>query len=139
MFCQKCKAKYPEIIKALDMESSWLLASFSPHSLKETQGSWQTNRRNPLYVQGSVGEARVPKDTEKIRGWAQGFQFLLYRCRWPGEVQKPDGCDNLYNLDRMAAADPSTVLYIVEGEKCADAMTAKGFLATSTNTGSQRT
>ena len=52
--------------------------------------------------------------------------------------RKPDGCNNLYRLDDLAKANAAETLYIVEGEKCADAMARQGFLATSTNTGAQK-
>jgi uncharacterized protein (DUF927 family) len=38
----------------------------------------------------------------------------------------------------MEKATPETTLYIVEGEKCADAMTKAGCLATTSNTGAQK-
>lgn len=46
---------------------------------------------------------------------------------WKAPQHRP-----LYNLDRILAADPSEVVIFVEGEKCADALTALGFVATTT-------
>lgn len=43
-----------------------------------------------------------------------------------------------YNLDLLEEADAGTCLYIVEGEKCADAMVQHGLLATTGNTGAQK-
>ena len=43
----------------------------------------------------------------------------------------------LYNLDRLAKAGPGEAVYIVEGEKCAAAMAALGFLATTSPGGCQ--
>lgn len=43
----------------------------------------------------------------------------------------------VYNLDHLAAADPETVVYIVEGEKCADAATACGLLAVTSAGGAK--
>lgn len=55
--------------------------------------------------------------------------FLPYdvtRQAWKAPAKRP-----LYNLDRIAS-DPEAQVWFVEGEKCADALTDLGFLATTT-------
>ena len=47
-----------------------------------------------------------------------------------GEPEFPAG-KPLYNLDRIAAADPAAPVWIVEGEKAADALTKLGAIATT--------
>lgn len=138
MFCQKCKAKYPEIIKALDMESSGSWQASAPILSKKPKDHGKQIEEIRYTYRAPSGKPEYQKIRRKFEDGHKIFSFCYTDADGQVKYKKPDGCDNLYNLDRMAAADPSTILYIVEGEKCADAMTAKGFLATSTNTGSQK-
>lgn len=87
---------------------------------------------------------RNPDGTEayykRRRKWADGhkvFSFAYINAEGRTVYTKPEGCNNLYNLD-LLAQHRSTKLYIVEGEKCADAMTSAGLLATTSNTGAQK-
>jgi hypothetical protein len=47
-----------------------------------------------------------------------------------GEPEFPAGAKPLYNLDKIAA-EPNAVVFVVEGEKAADALTKRGALATT--------
>ena len=136
LFCQKCKAKYPAILKALDVQ---------PPTSSPVQTSSQKPKDHGKQIEeirytyrASSGKPEYQKIRRKFEDGHKVFSFCYTDENGQIQYKKPEGCDNLYNLDRMAASDPGTLLYIVEGEKCADAMTARGFLATSTNTGSQK-
>ena len=62
---------------------------------------------------------------------ADGSKFFLpfdvTQGTWKAPETRP-----LYNLDRIAQAHPSAPVVLVEGEKCADALTGLGYLATAT-------
>ena len=66
---------------------------------------------------------------------ADGGKFFLpfdvVRNEWKAPDTRP-----IYNLDQVANADPTTPVILVEGEKCADALTALGYLTTTTFGGS---
>ena len=87
---------------------------------------------------------RNPDGTEayhkRRRKWADGhkvFGFAYVNAEGRTVYTKPEGCNNLYNLDLLQKHEHKR-LYIVEGEKCADAMTQHGLLATTSNTGAQK-
>lgn len=87
---------------------------------------------------------RNPDGTEayykRRRKWADGhkvFSFAYINAEGRTVYTKPEGCNNLYNLDLLQKHEHKR-LYIVEGEKCADAMTQHGLLATTSNTGAQK-
>ncbi|NIZ63489.1 hypothetical protein DL239_21260 [Sedimentitalea sp. CY04] len=63
-----------------------------------------------------------------------GKYFLPYdvaQGKWKALDLRP-----IYNLDKVVSAAPSTPIILVEGEKCADALTSLGYLATTTFGGS---
>ena len=75
---------------------------------------------------------------KRRRKWRDGHKVFGFAYTAPdgkAVYGKPQGSINLYNLDKLATASPDTTLYIVEGEKCVDAMTAHGLLATTSCTG----
>ena len=87
---------------------------------------------------------RNPDGTEayykRRRKWADGhkvFSFAYVDENGRTVFAKPQGCNNIYNLDLLQKHEHKR-LYIVEGEKCADAMTQHGLLATTSNTGAQK-
>jgi hypothetical protein len=53
--------------------------------------------------------------------------FDVTRGEWKAPESRP-----LYNLDKVTNAAPTEPVILVEGEKCADALTALGYLATAT-------
>lgn len=63
---------------------------------------------------------------EKSQG---GKYFLPYDVS--GNAWKAPERRILYNLDQIITADPETPVIIVEGEKCADALSGLGYLATT--------
>ena len=57
--------------------------------------------------------------------------FDIERAEWKAPDMRP-----LYNLDKITQADPATPVIMVEGEKCADALSDLGYLTTTTFGGS---
>lgn len=73
---------------------------------------------------------------QKLR--ADGKNEKTYRCvAADGDFKLPNGFVHIYNMDKLASADSNATLYIVEGEKCADALTDAGLLATTYYAGAQ--
>jgi len=66
----------------------------------------------------------------------EGGKFFLPFDVERGEWKAP-ASHLLYNLDKIAAADPATPIIFVEGEKCADALGDLGYLTTTTFGGSK--
>lgn len=133
LHCHKCNAKGTELFK-----------EFRRLGAKHEEPE-QINYKTAAPTEDYYHIYRLPNGEEQFRKrrrkWADGhkqFTFEYTDADGKKRYAKPDSCNNLYNLDKMADADENTPLYIVEGEKCADAMTAQGFLATTTNTGAQK-
>ena len=57
--------------------------------------------------------------------------FDIKRSEWKAMATSP-----VYNLDKISVADPATPIILVEGEKCADALSGTGFITTTTFGGS---
>ena len=132
VYCQKCNAPGTDFFKA------WRSMG-AKHEEPEPMDYKQVKPIEDYYH-----IYRNPDGTEayrkRRRKWADGHKVFSFLYEENGRTQykKPDNCNNLYNLDGLAEADPETTLYIVEGEKCVDAMTKAGLLATTTNTGAQK-
>ena len=126
-YCQKCNAKLPDIIKALGLKAKVIkeekptVVESHDHEYKNPDGSVAYYKHRTKYSDGS-----------------KKFTFAYVDENDKDVFKKPDNCNNLYNLDLMEKASADTRLYIVEGEKCADAMVKHGLLATTSNTGSQK-
>ena len=124
IYCQKCNAGYKEVMAALDIDTRKpkedkvpeVIESYD-HIYRDTDGSVSYAKRRTKYANGK----------KKFTFWYEADGKRIYR--------KPPEANSLYNLDKLAEAPSCTILYIVEGEKCADAMTKAGFLATTTNAG----
>lgn len=142
-YCQHCKAKLPDVLKALDMNNGGNpVAAKAPAPAdkgkapkEETHGPLVENY--PHVYRDPDGKEAYRKNRQKYQDGSKDFRFNYQDEKGNTVWSKPAGCNNLYNLDRLAAADSNEPLYIVEGEKCADSMTAAGFLATTTNTGAK--
>lgn len=117
MYCQKCDAKYPDIIKAFGIKAEKRLIENYDHIYRNPDGSIAYYKTRKKFDDGS----------KQFSFWHHGDTGRVNR--------KPDNAPNLYNLDLLEHADPSTRLYIVEGEKCADVCTKAGLLATTSNAG----
>lgn len=141
--CQKCGATLPKVLEALGMKPGESPVAAKPPApadkgkapKKEDHGPLVENY--PHVYRDPDGQEAYRKTRLKYQDGCKKFNFLHTRPDGTVVHKKPAGCNNLYNLDRLAAAAPDTPLYIVEGEKCADSMTAAGFLATTTNTGAK--
>jgi putative DNA primase/helicase len=66
------------------------------------------------------GKKQYPQSRWDGAGWVKG---------------KPDGSKIPYRLPQLIAAPAITLVYVVEGEKCADALARLGFVATTNSEG----
>lgn len=142
-YCQKCGATLPKVLEALDMNNGESpVAAKAPAPADKGKAPKEENHgpvieEYPHIYRDPDGKEAYRKNRVKFKDGSKKFRFEYQDKSGNTKPKKPDGCNNLYNLDRLAAATPDTPLYIVEGEKCADSMTAAGFLATTTNTGAK--
>lgn len=132
-FCHKCHASLPAVLKALDVGGE----PPAPVAPSKPKDHGRRVERIVYTYRDPDGKEAYCKIREKFADGHKKFSFLYTRPDGTVVYKKPKPCNNLYNLDRMTAAKKTETLYIVEGEKCADAMTNAGFLATSTNTGAE--
>lgn len=132
-FCHKCHASLPTVLKALDVGGQ----SPAPVAPSKPKDHGRRVERIVYTYRDPDGKEAYCKIREKFADGHKKFSFLYTRPDGTVVYKKPKPCNNLYNLDRLTAAKKTETLYIVEGEKCADAMTNAGFLATSTNTGAE--
>lgn len=144
-YCQKCGATLPKVLEALDMKAGggYSLPAAKPLAPADKSKAPKKENHGPV-VEDYTHVYMDPDGKEAYRKTRRKYQdghkeFLFNYQDESGNTVwgKPAGCNNLYNLDKLATAAPDTPLYIVEGEKCADSMTAAGFLATTTNTGAK--
>lgn len=139
-YCHKCHASLPAVLKALDTNNGGSPVAAKPPAPAEPKNPKDHGKRVERIVytyRDPDGKEAYCKIREKYEDGHKKFSFLYTRPDGVVVYKKPKPCNNLYNLDRLAAAKKTETLYIVEGEKCADSMTAAGFLATSTNTGAE--
>lgn len=80
------------------------------------------------------GATAYVKHRQKLSNGEKRFSFR-HKSKGQTIYKKPEHANSLYHLDELASASTETPLYIVEGEKCADAMKAHGFLSTTSDTG----
>ncbi|MER2139448.1 MAG: DUF927 domain-containing protein, partial [Succiniclasticum sp.] len=126
-YCQRCSAKLPEILKALGVKPEMTKAE-KPEKVEECDYAYKDPDGTTAYYKHRV----------KYADGSKSFRFWHVGGNGKKIFKKPENCNNLYNLDLLEQADADTCLYIVEGEKCADAMMQHGFLATTCNTGAQK-
>lgn len=139
-FCHKCHASLPAVLKALDTNNGGNPVAAKPPAPaepKKLENHGKQVERIVYTYRDPDGKEAYCKIREKFADGHKKFSFLFTRPDGVVVYKKPKPCNNLYNLDRLAAAKKTETLYIVEGEKCADSMTGAGFLATSTNTGAE--
>lgn len=132
MYCQKCNARGTELFK-----------EFRRLGAKHEEPE-QINYKTTAPTEDYYHIYRLPNGKEQFRKrrrkWADGhkqFTFEYTDADGKKQYKKPADAVILYNLDKLAEAAPETPLYVVEGEKCADAMTKHGLLATTSRTGAQ--
>lgn len=136
VYCQKCNAPGVEFFR------EWRRLGAKP---KPAEPKPEIDYARVKPVEDYYHIYTNPDGSEAYRKhrkkWADGhknFGFEYIEANGRKRFSKPENCNNLYNLHRLESADANTILYIVEGEKCADAMTRNGFLCTTTNTGAQK-
>lgn len=132
LHCKKCNAPGTDILK-----------EFRRLGAKHEEPE-QINYKTAKPIEDYYHIYRLPNGEEQFRKrrrkWADGHkQFTFEHTDADGHKQykKPADAVILYNLDKLAEAAPETPLYVVEGEKCADAMLKHGLLATTSRTGAQ--
>lgn len=133
LHCHKCNAKGTELFK-----------EFRRLGAKHEEPE-QIDYKTAKPIEDYYHIYRLPNGEEQFRKrrrkWADGHkQFTFEHTDADGKKQYKMPADALilYNLDKLAEAAPETPLYVVEGEKCADAMTKHGLLATTSRTGAQK-
>ena len=141
-YCQKCNAKLPEILRALDIRPEFVEEE-KPQNTETKPGQIKHAKPEVMEEYDHVyknpdGTAAYCKHRVKYADGSKIFRFRHVDGRGKTVFKKPEGCNNLYNLDLLERADADTCLYIVEGEKCADAMVQHGFLATTCNAGARK-
>lgn len=133
MYCQKCQLKFIDYIKALENQGLQrrVIEDIDYNATAPTEDYYH------IYTLPN-GKEQFRKRRQKWRDGHKSFTFEYVDDEGQRHFKKPDNAVMLYNLDRLENAEPSSTLYIVEGEKCVDAMTAHGLLATTARTGSQK-
>lgn len=133
MHCHKCNASGTELFK-----------EFRRLGAKHEEPE-QIDYKTAKPIEDYYHIYRLPNGEEQFRKrrrkWADGHkQFTFEHTDADGHKQykMPADAVILYNLDKLAEAAPETPLYVVEGEKCADAMLQHGLLATTSRTGAQK-
>lgn len=133
LYCQKCNASGTELFK-----------EFRRLGAKHEEPE-QINYKTTAPTEDYYHIYRLPNGKEQFRKrrrkWADGhkqFTFEYTDADGKKQYKKPADAVILYNLDKLAEAAPETPLYVVEGEKCADAITKHGLLATTSRTGAQK-
>lgn len=133
MYCQKCNARGPELFK-----------EFRRLGAKHEEPE-QIDYKTAKPIEDYYHIYRLPNGEvqfrKRRRKWADGhkqFSFEYTDADGKKQYKMPADAVILYNLDKLAEAAPETPLYVVEGEKCADAMTKQGLLATTSRTGAQK-
>ena len=133
LHCQKCNASGTELFK-----------EFRRLGAKHEEPE-QINYKTAAPTEDYYHIYRLPNGKEQFRKrrrkWADGhkqFTFEYTDADGKKQFKMPADAVILYNLDKLAEATPETTLYVVEGEKCADAMTKQGLLATTSRTGAQK-
>lgn len=132
MYCQKCNARGTELFK-----------EFRRLGAKHEEPE-QIDYKTAKPIEDYYHIYHLPNGEEQFRKrrrkWADGhkqFTFEYTDADGKKQYKKPADAVILYNLDQLAEAAPETPLYVVEGEKCADAMLQHGLLATTSSTGAQ--
>lgn len=118
--CLKCGAGFSEVVKFYNIKSD-----DKPTVVEDYNHVYRLPNSEIAYY----------KKRKKFSDGKKYFYFFYYDENGEFTKGKPFECNNLYNLELMEKADSSELLYIVEGEKCADTMNKFGLLSTTLNTG----
>lgn len=133
MSCQKCRSDFTDIMRAFrDMGAKHEIEDSAPRTEIEKK---IFEYKNP---DGTVAYFKLRK---KYSDGSKDFSAFYYDEHGKRIWRFPTGCNALYNLDildRASKQDNVPILYIVEGEKCAETMSEAGFVCTTSNTGAQK-
>lgn len=136
--CVKCGASTNKIIEILCSEGYKPIVIESEH-----KDHGRLIEKIKYYYYDSFGQIQYMKHRRKFEDGHKFFFFTHLELQGDKmqEVKgKPENAVGLYRheyLKRAIELGWDKPLYIVEGEKCADAMIKHGYLATSGNTGSK--
>lgn len=134
LFCQKCKANGGDLIRRfreMGAKHEVTVVNTEPARIIE---NYSHEYRNP---NGSIA---YYKQRIKYSNGHKEFRFYYIDESGKKIYSKPNGCNVIYNLDLMQVASEQEeipTLFIVEGEKNADAMVSRGLLAITSNTGAK--
>lgn len=141
--CQHCGVSLPAILEAVGMKggnTSPAARPPAPVTFKQHQGQKKDHGRQTECIEYPYRNPDGTIEYWKVRRkFEDGHKVFAFKYLDHGKEvwKKPAQCNNLYHLDKLEQAAPDTPLYIVEGEKCVEAMAAAGFLATTTNRGAK--
>ena len=154
MYCHRCNAEYEDLVYALEGNMSTNSPPQLPHrgyGIQAVSHRGKDGEREVTYHQkikaivsydhsytNPDGSIAYFKRRVKYEDGHKEFSFHYTDENGIKKWTKPPNAVSLYNLHLLYKASPDTILYIVEGEKCADAMVKAGFLATTTNTGASK-
>ena len=134
LYCQKCRADFADIIRAFKDKGAKHETTDVSLPRKEVEKTVY-EYKNP---DGTIAYFKLRKKYDDGSKDFSAFHFDEHGKRiW----RFPANCNALYNLDILETAsklEEVPILYIVEGEKCAMAMTEAGFICTTSNTGAQK-
>lgn len=154
MYCQHCNASFNELLKAFEglgatatgetipaTKNSGTRAKKEQKQAMQKQEKKQTERGNVIERCTHIytypnGNEQYRKERVKYENGEKNF-FFSYVEDGKTIRKKPANANCLYNLSGLEAANDNTRLYIVEGEKCADALIKNGLLATTSNAGAK--
>lgn len=154
MYCHRCRAEYEDLVYALEGNTSTNAHPQLPrrgYGMKAISHRGKDGEREVSYHQkikpienydhtyyNPDGSIAYFKHRVKYEDGHKEFRFHYTDENGVIKWAKPPNAFSLYNLHLMHSADSNSILFIVEGEKCADAMVKAGFLATTTNTGANK-
>lgn len=101
------------------------------HAIKLSHPKCGEPDMSHVYRDADGASVLVANRYEKPEGGKFFLPYDVTRDQWKAPDVRP-----IYNLDRIAKADPKTPIIMVEGEKCADVLTDLDYLATTTFGGS---
>ncbi len=141
VYCQKCNAGAKDIFSAWERDGhkptivfdsdeskqEWMPgATWYPYKTETGEVAFYKKRKEyyDVYPDGT-------RKRKKITPYFHADKLTK------GQPKEYKDTLHIYNLHELATSEPGTVLFIVEGEKCADALMKLGVLAITTKSGAK--